>query len=571
MKIISNYSVIFVIFIFILFSGCNTQDPKDLLPEHNQIEEDNENKLEDQEYDGVPSEGVLLLDKNVLSSITYPSVSYSDEFHYDSFGRLISYKGYSASGPPFTLTIDYDKKNFKLSGYYEGTGEIKFNKRGYITSLKRDRHNGISEGKWEFTYDDDIHLKDIKFSQDGLTTYYSLNWNGNKLMSCGKTGTYWIAHNFTYGTSDNKFEQYSHHSALIDDEINYLMIAGLLGKGPGKAITQIETSGSEFKYITPITQFFSEDGKLMKEESDQLVTAEYEYTPICLPSDNNQNEDNNDDNDIDDGDKNLNTNINKELLCKNDGIWEYRRSYSWESPYSYFRFYDRIIFYNDNTIKLYSEYYTQGKNLNGSGYYSHLSYLDAKGKYSLIGNQLKCEFTYVSFGGYNPNSIWGEYWVNGETNIKNYTIEYDEEVDELTLRSGGEELFLKQSNGNNSGSGDNGSGTGSGNGSENESDGTESTTYEKPELYFQDSTLGTNSITVKFRVDNKERCGTLSNAKVYYGTTSASKAVSATLSGSLITAKITGLSKDTKYKIKCSVTGSGGMSTSSEILLSTLP
>lgn len=103
-----------------------------------------------------------------------------------------------------------------------------------------------------------------------------------------------------------------------------------------------------------------------------------------------------------------------------------------------------------------------------------------------------------------------------------------------------------------------------GNGSNNIGSGGSSsstTTYEKPEIGLEDYTCYTTSIIVKYRIYNQDRAK-VTSAKGYYGTSNASKSVSASVAGSLITIRITGLKKGTTYYIKCSATGKGGTTTS---------
>ena len=103
-----------------------------------------------------------------------------------------------------------------------------------------------------------------------------------------------------------------------------------------------------------------------------------------------------------------------------------------------------------------------------------------------------------------------------------------------------------------------GNNSGNGNGNNN----TEK--YEKPEVGFYDFTATRTSVTVTYRIYNKSECGTLTSAKIYYGTTSASKAITATISGIYIKVTITGLSAGTNYYVKCSVTGSAGTTTTEQ-------
>lgn len=88
--------------------------------------------------------------------------------------------------------------------------------------------------------------------------------------------------------------------------------------------------------------------------------------------------------------------------------------------------------------------------------------------------------------------------------------------------------------------------------------------YEKPEIGFYDFTATKTSVTVTYQIFNKSQCGSLSSAKIYYGTSSASKSVSASITGNYIKATISGLKAGTSYYVKCSVTGSGGTTTSEQ-------
>ena len=92
--------------------------------------------------------------------------------------------------------------------------------------------------------------------------------------------------------------------------------------------------------------------------------------------------------------------------------------------------------------------------------------------------------------------------------------------------------------------------------------------YEKPEIGLEDYTCTATSITAKFRIYNQSEAK-VTSAKGYIGTSSPSKAVSATVSGSLITIRFTSLIKGTTYYIKCSATGKGGTTTSETIKLVT--
>lgn len=84
---------------------------------------------------------------------------------------------------------------------------------------------------------------------------------------------------------------------------------------------------------------------------------------------------------------------------------------------------------------------------------------------------------------------------------------------------------------------------------------------EEPEVGFYDFTATKTSLKVQYKIYNKDEAG-VKSAKIYYGTTSnptASK--TASVSGTLITANITGLKAGTTYYVKCSVTGKAGTTT----------
>lgn len=88
-----------------------------------------------------------------------------------------------------------------------------------------------------------------------------------------------------------------------------------------------------------------------------------------------------------------------------------------------------------------------------------------------------------------------------------------------------------------------------------------STSYEKPDIAFNDFTATQTKLKVVYKIYNKDEAK-VTSAKVYYGTTSnPSKSVSATVAGVLITANISGLQKGTTYYVKCVATGKGGTTT----------
>lgn len=85
-----------------------------------------------------------------------------------------------------------------------------------------------------------------------------------------------------------------------------------------------------------------------------------------------------------------------------------------------------------------------------------------------------------------------------------------------------------------------------------------STSYEKPDIGFNDFTAYQTKLKVVYKIFNKDEAK-VTSAKVYYGTSSnPTKSVSATVAGVLITANISGLQKGTTYYVKCAATGKGG-------------
>lgn len=85
-----------------------------------------------------------------------------------------------------------------------------------------------------------------------------------------------------------------------------------------------------------------------------------------------------------------------------------------------------------------------------------------------------------------------------------------------------------------------------------------STSYEKPDIGLSDFTAYQTKLKVVYKIYNKDKAK-VTSAKVYYGTSSnPTKSVSATVSGVLITANISGLKKGTTYYVKCVAKGEGG-------------
>lgn len=248
--------------------------------------------------------------------------------------------------------------------------------------------------------------------------------------------------------------------------------------------------------------------------------------------------------------------ITPTLLCKNGGAWSRESSYNYElgSKTNYCTSSTIMSFSLSGTVVL-QDYYERKE----SGYpiKTVRSDVNAIGTYQIQGNILKCVFTNVICEG--ESNINTRYWKAGETNYKNYKMECDSDEEQILFYTGetgydldSEKYFLT----NNAG----GSGTGGSGGN----------AYEAPDISYYDAEPGISSLKVTYRIWNKASCGTLSNAKIYYGKNSASRAISATISGDYITAFVTGLARGTEYKVKCSVKGDYGTATTEEVALSTL-
>lgn len=151
--------------------------------------------------------------------------------------------------------------------------------------------------------------------------------------------------------------------------------------------------------------------------------------------------------------------------------------------------------------------------------------------------------------------IFGQYWssIFKETTdfySHSYTLQFTKNGKEITGggRAGGLNIrpvtTAKGDEGNDdSGNDDSGNGT---------------TTSEKPEVGFYDFTATKTSLKVQYKIYNKDEAG-VKSAKIYYGTTSnPTTSKTASVSGTLITANITGLKAGTTYYVKCSVTGKAG-------------
>lgn len=105
-------------------------------------------------------------------------------------------------------------------------------------------------------------------------------------------------------------------------------------------------------------------------------------------------------------------------------------------------------------------------------------------------------------------------------------------------------------------------------GNESGNGGGGSISYEKPEIGLESYDCYTNSIIAYYRIYNQENAK-VTSAKGYYGASSASTSVNATVGGTRITVKFSGLKANTTYYIKCTATGKGGSGSSETTRLST--
>lgn len=99
--------------------------------------------------------------------------------------------------------------------------------------------------------------------------------------------------------------------------------------------------------------------------------------------------------------------------------------------------------------------------------------------------------------------------------------------------------------------------------------GSSSSSYEKPDIALVDYTLGLTAITLRYRIYNQDKAK-VSSAKIYYGKSSPSTPIDATITGSEIYLRLGGLTKNTPYYFKCEAKGLGGTTISETSRLSTI-
>ena len=161
--------------------------------------------------------------------------------------------------------------------------------------------------------------------------------------------------------------------------------------------------------------------------------------------------------------------------------------------------------------------------------------------------------------------IWGEYWTGTfkeTTDFGSYAyaltftqskknVDWSSRYVGLAIRPVTTSAFSSSIQGGNNGGGSTEGGGSTGG----------STSYEKPDIAFNDFTAYQTKLKVVYKIYNKDKAK-VTSAKVYYGTSSnPTKSVSATVAGVLITANISGLKKGTTYYVKCVATGKGGTTT----------
>lgn len=225
--------------------------------------------------------------------------------------------------------------------------------------------------------------------------------------------------------------------------------------------------------------------------------------------------------------------------------------YGVESGYGDYQYYEHFKFNNS---------YTQKNDGNGNMTISYPTF---------VGNEYASEGLYwSSYKALKEKKDNGEKLNSDEQDLWNDIVKYMKAKESKAKSSFCGRLYAqfdnkryvfysfgqKPSSGSNNDDNSNGGGIGGGsNGG--------STSYEKPDIAFDDFTAYQTKLKVVYKIYNKDKAK-VTSAKVYYGTSSnPTKSVSASVAGVLITANISGLKKGTTYYVKCVATGKGGTTT----------
>lgn len=157
---------------------------------------------------------------------------------------------------------------------------------------------------------------------------------------------------------------------------------------------------------------------------------------------------------------------------------------------------------------------------------------------------------YYWSGEATPSKMFAKYLYIGNVKLPDYgNASYS-----VSVRA----VKIKKDSGNSSEDNDKDDDSGSGSGGS-------SSSYEAPEVYYDDFTPGYTNMKVQFRIGNKNRTK-VTSAKGHCG----SKTASGNIGSAIITFNFSNLRRGTKYKVYCTVSGPGGNGTSDTVTLSTL-
>lgn len=173
---------------------------------------------------------------------------------------------------------------------------------------------------------------------------------------------------------------------------------------------------------------------------------------------------------------------------------------------------------------------------------------------------------FLPFGGYRDykssinQATWGNYWTStlSSENIMAYRLAISNETSAYAqisthLRCNGLSVRAVTDYSDNEDNTEN----------DSENNDNENIDFEKPDIGFYDFTATKTSLKVQYKIYNKNEAK-VTSAKIYYGTSyNPSLSKTATVSGTLITANISGLKAGTTYYVKCVATGKGGTTTTS--------